>query len=730
MSDGLAMRIVGDPIGTHFTLDTFGTLLPDPSKLQMQWVGQQVERQLAAKTGLGRRLAEVYYRADVESTNRPLGSTPVIMAGLKLFGPNPIKRERFRGKLKIAKGDIDPRLRRSLEKRQRKIENYIREDVISVLEAQPADTESLKLIKKVEMDQTLTGGGYDNTKVGDCTLSALNFISKASEKFDIADSTVSKLIIEAALKLKRYFNEKVGIHDGSVRLTGAHAVRALQETDGMIGFPIFAKSSAPLTRDIAVRILIDVGVDVRQMVDSEVKDPISGVTRPATVVDAIAAAMDKLTIEQERLTSIVTTLVRIQRHGYKRDDGELIAKDGKTRSIYPNSAFAAFQEAMVFTSLLNIWKEKKLAWMPSLQNKPTRVAEIMRWLTEEVLPNEYDAWSADWSKYDATVKGSLFATVMYYAIRPLYHADDQKWVDLAIKNLTFKYVMVSTDLASLHQEFNEVKEVAPYVEVPGYTLFGATNGLISGAKFTHGGGSLYGEAVIHYVIPSLLGYTPIWGPQAGDDTLVAIPKSMIDLNNPERAMGPFVEAALQCGLDINLGKQMWHYSKGELLKVFLQDYYHVAEEIHGVGSIFRYHAAAMFAEYDRGLSPAEQYLAGISKYNNGADNPFCKAAIRSWFENDDFIGAIFKEYGKSGFDAIIKAAGDKAKGLDFTYTWGTDKEEFLRGDIPILPLMVEVAGEMSFPLTGTEALSRLGALPSGTDENIIQIPESPDDDED
>jgi hypothetical protein len=679
----------------------------------MEKVKAKFESQLKARTGLGRRLAEIYYRADVESTNRPLGSSPVITFGVKEFGPNPFKKVKFQGRLQIAQGNTNSKVTKLLDKRYRKMLNYQKEHVMALHDSVKPVGLSEELLKDVEYDQALTGGGYDNCKIGSCTASALNYVVRSSEPFDIAGTQVSKLAMEGSLKLKEHFNNVTGIADGSIRLTGAHVVRFLQETDGMIGFPVYAKASAVLVHDIAVRLLIDTGVDVRSMVDSVVVDPNLGNSRPANVVDAIAYCLDHMVIDASDMPALITTLVRIQRHGYKIEGSDLVAKDGKTRSIYPDAASPAFEEAMVFTELLNTFKDKKLSWMPSLQDKETRVDMIWNWLTNELDPKDYDALAADWSKYDATVKGAILATVIYYAIRPLYHADAWRWVDLAIYTLVYNYIIVSDDLAQLSPElYNEAKRTAPHIQTEGWTVFGCVDGLISGAKFTHGGGSLYGELVIHYIIPRILGYEPVFGPQAGDDTLLAIPRSMIYVDDLEKTYKPIQDAASLCGLDINTSKQIWHQRDGEVIKIFLQEAYHLKCGIKGIGSVFRYHAAAPFSERDKGLSIAEQYLALISKYNNGYDNPFIKICLKRLFELDGFLGALFHEYGVSAFDKIVESIGEDikviAQRIDLTYNWGLSPDQLSTGNVPVLPIMAEVAKEMSFPVTASTALVKMG----------------------
>lgn len=726
MSDGLSCTILNSDVDKSFRKDRYGLLIPDTENLRMEEAVKSMVRQLEGDTGLSRRLAEIYMRADVGMANRPIGSTPVISSGIKMFGPSPLKKQNFKGSLSGAVKGSD--LNKSVVKRERKIDKYVQEAIALHRALEPASDPALKLIWDVEGDQVLTGGGYDNTKIGDVTKSALNFVLRGSNNWTIEDSVHSRYIVEEAQALRKHL-EEFGFKPGELKPLGAHLVRFLQDTDGMIGFPIYSKAKSPLSRDIAQRLLVDTGVDVRWMVDSDVVDYIDGKTmHKAYVVDGIAYCLDHMTFDCHSQCSLITTLVRIQRHGYKSEDGQFIAKDGKCRSIYPNAAIPGFIEAMTFTPFLEKLKERQVDIMPSLQDKPTRIAMIKRFINDVWGPKDYAGLAADWSKYDATVKGSILASIIYYAVRPFYDARWQSWVDASMHILTYKYIIVSNDLAVINNDmFQEAQQVAPYANVGrGWSIFGMINGLISGAKFTHGGGSLYGEVVIHRCILRELGLEPLWGPQAGDDTDVGVPSSIIDPTSAERTYQPIADAAAIYDLDMNVSKQIWQQHDGQIVQVFLQDVYQPNLDIYGIGSAFRYIVAAPFAERDNGLSIAEQELAVLSKLNNGADNPFIDQVVEFWLERDNFMGALYKEYGSNAMKIIIDGTGvspDELRqrlGLG-SFEWGATADQFDSGQLPINPIIAKVAAGMSFGMSVDEALKRM-SLASQAPENDQEDP--------
>lgn len=715
--DGLNHKISGDLLRKHFDEDMYGSLIPKPDSLRMSEVAERVERQLSADTGLAERLTEMYYKADVEFTDNPLGNTPALGAGIRLFGPRVFTGLKFAGRVNKIKSVNDQKTwSKKLEKRERKIARYTSDLIALHNKLKPVDMDTPEgILWLVEGDQALTGGGFDNNSIGEVAKSAINFIAKGNRKIDYRDTRLSQLTVEGSLWLRDHL-KRSGIREGSITPDGATKVRFDQDTDGMIAWPVYAKANAPLTKDIATRLLIETGVSTIELVGSEVRDKNNKLMYKFRVIDAIAYILDRLTVSGDEHPSIVSLLARIQKHGYNMVDGKLVAKPGKTRSVYPNAAIPGIREAMIMAPFMRALKEHKVSFMPSLQNKPTRV-DMLKTMITEAFSKDYDLLAADWSKYDATVIGSILATVMHIAVRPFINARYHSWLDAAIYSLTFKYILVDESLASIHNEeysalLNDKNTKSVRVEY--FRIFGMTDGLISGAKFTHGGGSMYGEVVIHYVIPKLLGYEPLIGAQAGDDTLLAIPKTMIDIGSSKSTYSPIEKAASQIGLEMNVSKQIWHNVKGEVVKVFLQENYHVNTDVWGIGTIFRPAAALFVMERDKGLSISEQMIAEIARMNQGSDSPFVDELIRFWFERERFLGTIFKDYGVNAYQLIIDSIGldieQIAQRIDVgSFSWGISKDDMRSGRIPILPHMARVAATMSFDVDSSTVLETLKA---------------------
>jgi len=711
--DGLNVKFSGSIIQEYFNLDSKGSLIPRADLLRKDVAAQRVIRQLTADTGLWRRMTEMYYRTDVEFTDNPLGNTPVLGAGIKLFGPRPLRGLKHSGRVEDLQKP-DAHVLAKLKKRAGKIANY-RDELVALHKAcEPEDKNSKEYILwLIEGDQVLTGGGFDNNAIGEVHKSALKFIKKAEDPIDYVDSDKSEIIVAAALQIRDSLVAQ-GMKLGSLKPEGASKVRFDQDKDGMIGFPVYANANSPLTKEIAHRLLIENGIDTREFVGTEVTDIHSGLKYKYRVIDALAYILDNSVYGTGDLQSIVTLLARIQKHGWRYEDGELVPKPGKTRSVYPNSAREGMIEAMIAAPFLKELQRLKIDFMPSLQDKPTRVQMITS-LMQKLTPKGYDLLAADSSQYDATVKGSIFATVLYYAIRPFYNSNYHEWFDRAIHILIFKHIIFDEFLARVHkEEFDEAVKVSePTPTKKPFLLFSTVNGLISGAKFTHVGGSFYGEAVIHIGIPRLLGYEPELAPQAGDDTLLAVPVSMID-EDVERTYEPIERAASEFGLEINKTKQMWHVVNGESIKVFLQENYHATTDTYGVGTIFRPASALFTMERDKGLSISEQMMAEIARMNQGHDSPFVKEVVRFWLEKEQFLASVFKEFGVSGFEVLVESIGDSidevAQRIDVgSFSWGIGLEDLRSGNLPILPTMAEVAADISLNVSVNEVLKTLKA---------------------
>lgn len=716
MSEGKSLRVLGGWLEKYFHQDKYGSLIPNEDSLDLEGVGAKVRDMLAQDPDLERDMIRRIFSTDVEFAFRPDGSTPVIVGGIKMFGTSPLFRLKFSEKLtSVGSQRSNSNFIKRCDRRAKRIKSFILDAIKTVDELQP-ENEAQEAIKEVEKDQVMTGGGYDNTKMFAITHSLLDFLDKCSKNIDFEDGNSSAMLMDAIASFKRELYSQLGIAEGSLRITSFMLVRMMQESDGMLGFPVYKKSGARLTKDIARRISMWSGVDCRFLVNESVKDIHDGKMRASQVVDAMCYVLDHAIAnpEETNFAAIIWTLARIQRHGYKLgEDGEIKAKDGKARSVSPNAAFSGAEEAMVGDPFIKVMKEKQVPWMPSLQDRETADRLIKQWYEEVLVPKNMRALPADWSGYDKTVKGGPLATILYHVIRPLFHFDDQHWVDLAIVSLIFKYFFININAAEANPElWSKVKQEYKIVPVSdNFVIVGTTNGLGSGAKLTHVGGSLYGELIIHHVIPKILGYEGVSGPQAGDDTSLAYPVERIDLNSAEKTYQPIADAAAVFGLEMNVGKQMFVTIGGEVMNIFLQYNYNYNLSIWGVGTAARYYVAYPFAEREKFLSIGEQYMAVISKFNNGVSNPWIKVWIAKWLQQDDYICALFKEYGTTAFDILVESTGSSlrevSERLEITYNWGLTREQLAQGDVPVLPIIAEVASGMSPKATAAEAMSKL-----------------------
>lgn len=712
--DGLNFRAPSGIIDQFFNVDQYGLICPRQDAIQMVAASERLDRLLKSDTDLGFKLAERYYLTDVESTDNWYGNTNAIGAGVKLIGTQPLKGRSFKGRMDVHQND-SAGVKRQLEKREKRIEKYALEVLAHLKEAAPAEGDPvLTVLHEIEHDQALTGGGFDGNRIGDVTNTALKGMIKSVEIPDIANSSVSEAFVSSCLEFRDYLIEH-GMVPGSLKPDGLSKVRFEQDNDGMFGFPVLKKGGAPLDQDIATRLLIDTGVDTRSFVGTLVRDGNTGKDYPYRVQDALAYILDHSVVSARDLTSLVVFLARIQKHGWKEEDGKLVPKPGKARAVFPNSAREACIEGMLINPYNRKLQELKMPCFTSLQDKPTRVNIIKDWMTTNSA-NGYGFLAADWSQYDATVPGWGLATVMQYCVKPFFNAAYHNWVDAVTYILTYKYFIVDDSLARINLDnYSECTSKVPNNIVGDrWRLFGLKDYLISGAKFTHVGGSEYGVCSIHLTIPKLLGFKGVVGEQAGDDTLMAVPLSAIKLDDKEATYEPIASAAKQLGLDINPSKQIFYSCNGELVGIFLQDSYCEAGNIWGVGTAYRPLAAVFYSERNRGLSPAEQLMAEIARMNTGADNPFADSAVEFWLSREQFLGTLVKERGASeAFQLLVDSVGDSVEEIakrigvgSFSYSVGVD--DLRSGKLPILSVMDRVASKMSFNVNSAKALASLG----------------------
>mgnify|MGYP000780596059 CR=1 FL=1 len=734
--DGLNFKAPSGIIDKFFKIDNYGLVYPYQEASQLGRAKERVERLLKSGTDTAFKLGERYYLTDVETTNNPYGNTNAIGAGISLFGPQPMSGVPFRGRMDIATNNSAGMGKiKELEKREGLIERYAIDVLSHHKKQQPAEGTVEYTLWEIEHDQALTGGGFDGNKVGDITLTAMNGMIKSTKIPEIANSTVSEKFVESCLEFRDYLVAH-GLPLGSLQPDGLSKVRFEQDNDGMLGFPVLRKGGAPLDQDIATRLLIESGVDTRSMVGTMVRDRNTGTDYPYRVQDALAYVLDHWTPSPEDLTSIVIFLARIQKHGWKEGDGDtVIAKPGKARAVFPNSAREACIEGMLINPYNRKLQELKIPCFTSLQDKPTRVSIIKDWM-KAAQADGYGFLAADWSQYDATVPGWGLATILQLCVKPFFNAKWHNWVDAVTLILTYKYFVLDEDLARINgQTYSECVNLVENVPVDRYRLFALKDYLISGAKFTHVGGSEYGVCAIHLTLPKLLGFKGIVGQQAGDDTLMAVPIESIHLDSKEATYEPIASAAKSIGLDINPGKQIFYQYDGELVGIFLQDSYCVKGDVWGIGSAYRPLSAIFYSERNRGLTVSEQLMAEISRMSSGVDSPFIDSAVEFWLSKEQFLGVLVKERGASrAFQDLIESVGypleEIAQRIDvgsFSYSIGID--DLKSGKLPILDAMDRVASGMKFNVNLDKAASSIGVSKGGSTSHI-EVAESLDDSDD
>lgn len=731
--DGLNFKAPSGLIDKYFTIDQYGLVCPSPSMLQMDVAADRVTRLLNSNTDCEFKLTERYYLTDVETTDNWYGNTNAIGAGVHIIGTQPLKKVKFKGRIELHSGGGES-INRQLANRERKIENYQHEVDANLANDDSVEmTERNRVLKDIEHDQARTGGGFDGNKIGDIHNTAMQGMLKSIALPEIANSTVSEKFVESCIEFRDYLISQ-GLRLGSLQPDGLSKVRFEQDNDGMFGFPVMKKGGAPLDRDIATRLLIDSGVDTRPFVDSLVHDSNSNKDYPYRVQDALGYILDHGTFSARDLTSIVIFLARIQKHGWKEEEGKLVAKPGKARAVFPNSAVQAAIEGMPINAYNNALQALPVRCFTSLQTKETRVNIIKEWMQANSAKG-YGFLAADWSQYDATVPGWGLATVIQYCVKPFFKAQYYNWLDAVTFILTYKYFLLDEDLARINAEnYSECLSKVPNVEAKRFRVFGLWNYLISGAKFTHVGGSEYGICSIHLTIPKLLGFKGIIGQQAGDDTLMGVPLEMIHLDSKEDTYEPIASAAKSLGLDINPSKQIFYSTMGELVGIFLQDSYHEKAEIWGVGSIYRPLSAVFYSERNRGLSPAEQFMAEISRMNQGYDNPFVDKAVEFWLNHEPFIGTLVKEKGaENAFQFLVETSGYSIDEIaqriqvgSFSYSIG--KDQLRTGKIPILAVMDRVASKMSFNVNLDKVLNLLGVAGADTSDAADSFPTGDEED--
>jgi hypothetical protein len=615
------------------------------------------------KNGLHERGGGLYPRIRASSERvtknaiRPEGSTPVRGSGLRKFGP---PRGFGRSEADYEAGEAG-----QIKKRAEAIRTDQSSNVAALKEVMFAnDDERLRCIADCEMHQLKTGGGYDNTTPTDYYETIWNFIRRAETLPELDDDT-RQAIIEACVSFRDHLI-KCGFRLNSLQPTPFVKVRVDQaqlSNDGTMGWPIMKKSMMKFTEDEAKAINACYGVDLSDMVGSEIDDGY-GYVGPCRCADAVAKLISVYNYSPENMYPIYVLFQRIQRHGYK-DETCQEPKNGKARAIYvPDVVWGGGLGAMVMDAWQRELERLHVPDFPSLMAPDDQKATISK-MVNLAASAGYIVLSADESGYDQSLLSDVMATIMENCVKPFFREEYHPMVDVATMSLVYKVLV--TDEA----EFSRVPkgEDASILNRPNFVGHGSKwilfnvqrGGLVSGHKGTMAMGSMYGRVVLQKAASKLLGFQVpdelLDGVMAGDDNCMLVLRDLIDTSSEEAAYAKISEVYARFGIEVNPNKQLWVYYKDYPVVQFLQKIYHPYLDINGVGSACRCLQQVDFSEYSpTKLNTAEQAMAQISVMENGWDNPFIETCLERWLASDPRLLNLFQTLGLQAWDALIAQA--------------------------------------------------------------------------
>lgn len=670
MADGTNVTINVSSFQRYFKKDQNGMIHPISNPVMLDRSAEFLRKMMNSKaTDIYSRIQEIQNNVDRKFASRPEGDSPVIGTGYKKFGDRPSKRMLKKAKEAGTKPPSEAEIRDHPDTRDRakQIRLYAKEVYeFAVSLKDTAITERENLLADVEVWQAKTGGGFDNTKLGDVTRNAVDFVNRAHNSPDLVNSELGMLFTEEAINVGQELASIIGY--GKIRPDSFTRVRFEQDTDGLIGASILKQGKKKHDSESSARIKFELGVDTSELVGKTVYDKFTSEYVEARVIDAIATALDSTTVSAETLVNMIIILARIQKHGWKEADepdwlpikiGDkyLVPKDGKSRSIKPTGGGAGAISAMMGQSFQRAIQEHGWKRMPSLM-KPEDAKRVCFEHQRIARSNGYQVLPLDWSAYDATLPGAFIATAFEYTVKPSVDPAYHAFVDVSSWANCHKTVMLNTNIL----EELDLKVEAPHVDVKGVTLAYIINALDSGDKWTHSMGSLV-NYIFQRVIARLLGYEyPEWaGLAAGDDTSFVLPESLVDLTSAENTYKPIEQIAALAKMEINAMKQIWIVYMGEVTNHFLQLVYHYALNIQGVGSMTRPLAAMYTTEKDKDLIPPDQMMAEVSRASNGYNNEVSvEKGCEFWLNDEQVLLSLYQEHGEATFQFLIDAAG----GLD------------------------------------------------------------------
>ena len=589
-----------------------------------------------------------------KNARRPEGSSPVRGSGLRQFGA-PVG-------LGTGDGELSREEQAKLIKRRDAIRKSQADNLAAMKEHMYATSDpKLTCVADCEMHQLKTGGGYDNTTATDYYTTIGNFVRRA-ETLPQPDEDMRRVVVKACEEFRDHLVQ-CGFRYGSLKPTPFVKVRDDQSKlskDGTMGWPVLKKSMQPFTENESRAIKSQYDIDLSYLVGSEVNDGY-GYVGKARCCDAVAELISQYEYTPAKLIPLYVLFQRIQRHGWK-DETCTEPKNGKARAIYvPDVVWGGGVGAMVGDAWQRELEAHHVPDFPSLMNPDDQKATVSK-LVELAATNDLVVLSADESGYDQSLLSSVMATIMEICVKPFFEESYHAAVDVATMSLVYKVLVVDeaefsrVELGEGHEALEKAKSR------DGHLLIPVTNGgLVSGHKFTMAMGSMYGVVVLQRGMHIALGFDipedQPRGVMAGDDNCVVYPRNSLDMSSEATAYAVLSEYYAKWGIEVNPNKQLWIVYDDEPVTQFLQKIYHSKLGIHGFGSAARCLQQVAFSEYSpTKLNVAEQALAQISVFENGADNPFIDEAIRIWLRTDPRLLNLFQTYGLAAWEVLISQA--------------------------------------------------------------------------
>ena len=691
-----------------YTRDTYG--LVKPKALPAEKVEARVRSfraLLRSDSRLWQRGSTIAKRTSIRNTNRPQSTSPVKGFGLKLFGQEVNVLER-RLQDKVISNTIPPEVDEALANRLQKEFAYIkRVDECRIKATSKANTDVVRFLDEAEKHQVLTGGGYDNTHVGQARQVSFDWINKVTTH--IEDTKFSDIVMRNLNRLKAQYDD-AGILPGTLDLVDYSLVRDLSNTDGTIGFPILAHGKDVFTVDIANSIRDVYGVDMRSYVGAYVK--LENYTGPVRVKDALNDLPFLMSsIGPEQLWMLVYQLSRTQRKGYKKLG---VPKDGKFRSIkMPEALHAIFSGAVATAFKIKSQEGRLPAFLAGQLPYQEQIDAIFSEVKSQFeLGNT--GFPLDESAFDASLLCSVMATIILDVYRPLFK--QEYWPVFEVIAFGFCNKIILTPILEEEDRYYASHGILPprvperSYFVKGWCLTYCQDKLLSGDYLTQHLGSNYNKLVVQDCTYDQLGYSDKVsykvGKALGDDVLMYIPMELIQRIGIEAVLALIERALANYSIEANPSKQYiikWS-ATGEYLVVFLQRYYCASANIKGIGSPARSAAGCPFSEYSPLESQPPQNMAlqdigVISTYNNGFNHPLIDDWVEFLFSEDEDLKVIFQVYGESAFRILTESAGGEQAVKDamshLAYSPASGASAVIGGQpLPIVDIMARVARSM------------------------------------